>query len=104
MSQELPEYQENPEWKESVDACEQIVQSAAEQNIFIRMHPTSEAFVERMMDSYPEEVRGSTRLWHVLLSSSPSSGGVSELDFPGGEIEKFIKEVVPTLQYKDEER
>jgi hypothetical protein len=61
-------------------------------------------FTEEMKGRYGEPECAKCRLWHqALLGSTPVDGLNPNFDLPGGEIEHFIREVMPSLEPEEDD-
>ena len=57
-----------------------------------------EDFVENIKNNYGKEL-DNVALWHVLAGSSLKEGhSMTHFDLPNGELEHFIRDVLPTLE------
>ncbi len=64
------------------------------------MHPRVRQFTKEIQKKYPPEKYNNSKLWHLLIGSTPGEKDV-DFDVPDGDIENFIRNELPKIEPED---
>lgn len=85
-------------WEEKVSELQDLMMKVVVETKVGMHHPVYQNFFRDMKEKYSRDELIRSRLWHLIIGSTPVHEEIEVFDLPEGEVEKFIREDLPHLK------